>query len=78
MKVKGIQAKFPTNATNLSRLSEPPQAMSAHRATMKNRNIFFCHLMYGLYFPLFVNSAFSVILIAGKICNGVDNRMARE
>ena len=73
-----MHAKLPTSATNLSKLSAPPQAIAAQPITTKKRYAFFCHLMYGLYLPLFVNSPFSVMRIAGKICSGVDSRIASE
>ena len=73
-----MQAKLPTSATNLSRWSAPPQAIAEQSMTMKNRKIFFFHLIHGLYLPLRVNNSVSMIRMAGKICSGVDSKIAHE
>lgn len=52
--------------------------MSAHSITIANRKVFLPHFTFLLYLPLRLNRPFSMIVMAGKICIGVDSRIASE
>lgn len=75
-KQSGIQQTEPIMETNLSRSAEPMMATSAQKNTIPNLNTFFDHLTTGFRFPDLVKTPVSTILMAGKICKGIDKQMA--
>lgn len=80
MYTNGMHAKQPTKETNLSKSFAPNQATFIQNNTKIVLNRFLNHFTFVLYFPDLdlLKILFSMIPIAGKSCNGVDNKIAKE
>lgn len=76
--IRTYQAKLPTSATNLSKSLAPAQLITAQNMTIKKRKIFFCHLTFGLPFPLRENIPFSIMRTAGNSWSGTESKIASE